>query len=136
MKLYEYQVKEIFSKYGINIQKGKLAKTPQEAKQIAAAIGVPVVLKSQVLVEGRGKAGGVKIVDDLSDDSMYCVNCLGEIAEANNVYVDVLGVDDTTSSVILTDDSIGEGNYSYYIFLNKFNEDVEELEYPQGFDIE
>ena len=67
MKLYEYQVKEIFSKYGINIQKGKLAKTPQEAKQIAAAIGVPVVLKSQVLVGGRGKAGGVKIVDDLSD---------------------------------------------------------------------
>ncbi|RXG65002.1 succinyl-CoA synthetase subunit beta, partial [Candidatus Atribacteria bacterium 1244-E10-H5-B2] len=67
MKLYEYQVKEIFSKYGINIQKGKLAKTPQEAKQIAAAIGVPVVLKSQILVGGRGKAGGVKIVDDLSD---------------------------------------------------------------------
>jgi len=67
MKLYEYQVKEIFSKYGINIQRGKLAKTPQEAKQIAAVIGGPVVLKSQVLVGGRGKAGGVKIVDDLSD---------------------------------------------------------------------
>lgn len=67
MKLYEYQVKEIFSKYEINIQKGKLAKTPQEAKQIAAVIGGPVVLKSQVLVGGRGKAGGVKIVDDLSD---------------------------------------------------------------------
>lgn len=67
MKLYEYQVKEIFSKYGINIRKGKLAKTPQEAKQTAAVIGCPVVLKSQVLVGGRGKAGGVKIVDDLSD---------------------------------------------------------------------
>lgn len=67
MKLYEYQAKEIFSKYGIGIQKGKLAKTPQEAKQIAAAIGGPVVLKSQVLVGGRGKAGGVKVVDDLSD---------------------------------------------------------------------
>lgn len=67
MKLYEYQVKDIFSKYGINIKKGKLAKTPQEAKQIAAVIGGPVVLKSQVLVGGRGKAGGVKIVDNLSD---------------------------------------------------------------------
>ena len=67
MKLYEYQAKEIFSKYGIGIQKGKLAKTPQEAKQIAAVIGGPVVLKSQVLVGGRGKAGGVKIVDNLSD---------------------------------------------------------------------
>ncbi len=67
MKLYEYQAKEIFSKYGIGIQKGKLAKTPQEAKQIAADIANPVVLKSQVLVGGRGKAGGVKIVDDLSE---------------------------------------------------------------------
>ena len=67
MKLYEYQAKEIFSKYGISIQKGKLAKTPQEAKQIATTIGGSVVLKSQVLVGGRGKAGGVKIVDDLSD---------------------------------------------------------------------
>ena len=67
MKLYEYQVKEIFSKYGIAIQKGKLAKTPQEAKQIAVSIGGPVVLKSQVLVGGRGKAGGVKIVDDLGN---------------------------------------------------------------------
>ena len=67
MKLYEYQTKEIFAKYGINIQKGELAKTPQEAKQVAAVIGGPVVLKSQVLVGGRGKAGGVKIVDDLSD---------------------------------------------------------------------
>jgi succinyl-CoA synthetase beta subunit len=67
MKLYEYQVKEIFSKYGIGIQRGKFAKTPQEAKQIAANIGGLVVLKSQVLVGGRGKAGGVKIVDDLND---------------------------------------------------------------------
>jgi len=67
MKLYEYQVKEIFFKYGIGIQEGKFAKTPQEAKQIAENIGGSVVLKSQVLVGGRGKAGGVKIVDDLSD---------------------------------------------------------------------
>jgi len=67
MKLYEYQVKEIFSKYGIGIQKGKLAKTPQEAKQISASIGGSVVLKSQVLVGGRGKAGGVKIIEDLND---------------------------------------------------------------------
>ena len=66
MKLYEYQVKEIFAKYEINIQKGELAKTPQEAKEIAAAIGGSVVLKSQILAGGRGKAGGVKIVDELS----------------------------------------------------------------------
>ena len=66
MRLHEYEAEEIFSKYGINIPQGGLAKTPEEAKQIAANIGVPVVLKSQVLVGGRGKAGGVKVVDDLN----------------------------------------------------------------------
>lgn len=67
MRLHEYEAEEIFSKYGINIPLGGLAKTPQEAKQIAESIGVPVVLKSQVLVGGRGKAGGVKIVDNLDE---------------------------------------------------------------------
>jgi len=67
MRLQEYEAKEIFFKHGINIQQGGLARTPQEAKQIATNIGVPVVIKSQVLVGGRGKAGGVKIVDDLND---------------------------------------------------------------------
>jgi len=66
MRLHEYEAEEIFSKYGINIPQGGLAKTPKEAKQIASNIGVPVVLKSQVLVGGRGKAGGVKVVDDLN----------------------------------------------------------------------
>lgn len=67
MRLHEYEAEEIFSKYGINIPQGGLAKTPQKAKQIAESIGVPVVLKSQVLVGGRGKAGGVKIVDSLDE---------------------------------------------------------------------
>jgi succinyl-CoA synthetase beta subunit len=67
MRLHEYEAREIFSKYGINIQSGKLAKTTQEALQIATDIGVPVVLKSQVLVGGRGKAGGIKIIDNLNE---------------------------------------------------------------------
>lgn len=67
MRLHEYEAREIFSKYGINIQSGKLAKTTQEALQIATDIGIPVVLKSQVLVGGRGKAGGVKIIDNLNE---------------------------------------------------------------------
>jgi len=67
MRLHEYEAREIFSKYGINIQSGKLAKTNQEALQIATDIGVPVVLKSQVLVGGRGKAGGIKIIDNLNE---------------------------------------------------------------------
>ena len=66
MKLYEYQVKEILAEYTIPIQKGQLAKNPREAKHIAQTIGAPVVLKSQILTGGRGKAGGVKIVNHLS----------------------------------------------------------------------
>jgi len=67
MRLHEYEAEEIFSKYGVNVPQGGLAKTTQEAVQIATNIGVPVVLKSQVLVGGRGKAGGVKIIDNLND---------------------------------------------------------------------
>ena len=67
MRLHEFEAEEIFSKYGVNVPQGGLAKTTQEALQIATDIGIPVVLKSQVLVGGRGKAGGVKIIDNLNE---------------------------------------------------------------------
>lgn len=67
MRLHEYEAKEIFSKYGITIQQGGLAKTPKEAQDIAINLGKPVVIKSQVLVGGRGKAGGIRIVEDLNE---------------------------------------------------------------------
>jgi succinyl-CoA synthetase beta subunit len=62
MKLHEYQSKLIFSRQGIPIPQGRLASTPSEAKQIADEIGLPVVLKAQVLSSGRGRAGGVRLV--------------------------------------------------------------------------
>lgn len=61
MKLHEYQSKNIFSKYGIPIPRGRVASTSLEAKQIAEEFGGPVVVKSQVLVGGRGKAGGIRL---------------------------------------------------------------------------
>ena len=61
MKLHEYQSKTIFAEYGIPIPKGRVAATADEAKHIAEELGGRVVIKSQVLVGGRGKAGGVKI---------------------------------------------------------------------------
>lgn len=64
MKLHEYYSKRRFSEYGIPIPKGEIAETPQEAQQIAEDLGGPVVVKSQVLVGGRGKAGGIKIAQD------------------------------------------------------------------------
>jgi succinyl-CoA synthetase beta subunit len=59
MKLHEYQSKLIFAEYGIPIPKGGVAATSSEAKQITEELGGRVVVKSQVLVGGRGKAGGI-----------------------------------------------------------------------------
>ncbi|MDD5467137.1 MAG: ADP-forming succinate--CoA ligase subunit beta [Anaerolineales bacterium] len=64
MKLHEYQSKQIFARYGIPIPKGRVAATAYEAKQIAKELGGRVVIKSQVLVGGRGKAGGIRLVKD------------------------------------------------------------------------
>ncbi|MCL4561197.1 MAG: ADP-forming succinate--CoA ligase subunit beta [Chloroflexi bacterium] len=61
MKLHEYQSKQIFSKFGVTIPKGRVAATASEAKQIAEELGSRVVIKSQVLVGGRGKAGGIRL---------------------------------------------------------------------------
>jgi len=61
MKLHEYQSKQIFAKYGVPIPKGRVAATAIEAGEIAAELGGRVVIKSQVLVGGRGKAGGIRL---------------------------------------------------------------------------
>jgi len=60
MKLHEYQAKDIFAKYGIPVPPGEMAATPQQASEIANKIGKPVMIKAQVHVGGRGKAGGIK----------------------------------------------------------------------------
>ncbi|MCJ7703001.1 MAG: ADP-forming succinate--CoA ligase subunit beta [Anaerolineales bacterium] len=63
MKLHEYQSKLIFAQQGIPIPKGKVAATAPEAKEIAEELGGRVVVKSQVLVGGRGKAGGIQVAN-------------------------------------------------------------------------
>ncbi len=61
MKLQEYQAKRIFGQFGVPVPLGDVATTPAEARAIAERIGGTVVIKSQVLVGGRGKAGGIKL---------------------------------------------------------------------------
>jgi len=61
MNLYEYQGKELFARYGLPVLPGQVAATPEEARDIAASLGGTVVIKAQVLVGGRGKAGGVRL---------------------------------------------------------------------------
>jgi succinyl-CoA synthetase beta subunit len=62
MKLHEYQSKQVFANYGIPILRGRVAMTATEARTIAEELGGRVVIKSQVLVGGRGKAGGIRLV--------------------------------------------------------------------------
>jgi len=62
MKIHEYQAREIFKKAGIPVSDGEVASNLEQAKQAVQKIGFPLVLKAQVLVGGRGKAGGVKLV--------------------------------------------------------------------------
>ena len=64
MDLYEHQGKELFAKAGIPVAAGYVAYTVDEARAAAEKLGGVVVVKSQVLVGGRGKAGGVKVVKD------------------------------------------------------------------------
>jgi len=61
MKIHEYQAKQIMSEYGVPIPKGRVVFTPQEARQVARELGVPVVVKAQIHAGGRGKGGGIKL---------------------------------------------------------------------------
>ena len=64
MKLFEYEAKGILKNYGIVIPEGGVASSPDEAEDIAREIGKPVAIKSQVLVAGRGKSGGIAFARD------------------------------------------------------------------------
>ena len=61
MDLYEYQGKQLFARFGIPVSDGVVATTPEEARKAAEQLGGPVVVKAQVLVGGRGKAGGIQL---------------------------------------------------------------------------
>jgi len=61
MKLHEYQSKQLFAKHGVPIPRGEVAETPAQARAIAEKFGGAVAVKSQVLVGGRGKAGGIRL---------------------------------------------------------------------------
>lgn len=62
MKLHEYQSKNIFARYNIPIPSGRIAASASEARQLCEELGGKVVIKAQVLVGGRGKAGGIRLV--------------------------------------------------------------------------
>ena len=77
MKLHEYQAKELLREHGIPVPEGRVARTPAEAQALAAQIGCPVMIKAQVLVGGRGKAGGVKMAKDPAEAFALATAILG-----------------------------------------------------------
>jgi len=77
VKVHEYQAKELFVEHGLPVPEGRVATTPEQAESIASEIGGMVVVKSQVHVGGRGKAGGVKLADDASEAKEKAAAILG-----------------------------------------------------------
>ncbi|HTC59629.1 MAG TPA: ADP-forming succinate--CoA ligase subunit beta [Solirubrobacteraceae bacterium] len=77
MDLLEYQGKQLFARHGLEVSDGRAVTTVEDAVAAANEIGYPVVVKAQVLIGGRGKAGGVKLADDEAQAREHAANILG-----------------------------------------------------------
>ena len=78
MKIHEYQAKELMARYGIPVPRGGMAASPDEARKVAEELGGSVVVKAQVHAGGRGKAGGVKVVDSPDGAAEFTGSILGK----------------------------------------------------------
>lgn len=78
MKLQEYQAKELLAKHGVIVPAGGVADTPEEVKRIATELGGKVVVKAQVLMGGRGKAGGIGLFDNAESAAEFSKNLFGK----------------------------------------------------------
>ena len=77
MDLHEFQGKELFRRFGIPVSEGRLATSAEEARAAAEELGGQVVVKAQVLIGGRGKAGGIKLADTPADAEARAREILG-----------------------------------------------------------
>jgi succinyl-CoA synthetase beta subunit len=84
--LYEYQGKQYFARYGVPVSPGGVATTPDEAVALADAAGYPVVVKAQVQVGGRGKAGGIKLAGDATEVLAHARAILGMDIKGHTVH--------------------------------------------------
>ena len=78
MKLYEYEAREIFSKYGIPVPRGFLVRELNEAYRVLKEVSFPVVIKAQILVARRAKLGGVRFANDIEDALSIIKEILGK----------------------------------------------------------
>ncbi|NUT37824.1 MAG: ADP-forming succinate--CoA ligase subunit beta [Hamadaea sp.] len=110
MDLYEYQGRDVFEKHGLPVLGGGVATTPEEARSIAERLGTSVVVKAQVKVGGRGKAGGVKLA--------------ATPAEAFDRASDILGMDikgHTVHKVMLAETADIAEEYYFSYLLDRAN---------------
>jgi succinyl-CoA synthetase beta subunit len=84
--LYEYQGKQLFARYGIPVSEGAIAATPAEARHAAEQLAAPAVVKAQVLVGGRGKAGGIKLAADPDEAEKHAQAILGMDIRGHTVH--------------------------------------------------
>jgi succinyl-CoA synthetase beta subunit len=77
MKIHEYQAKEILGGFGVPVPRGRVASTPQEARQIAEELGGKVVVKAQIHAGGRGKGGGIKLANSPQEAEQVASQIIG-----------------------------------------------------------
>jgi len=84
--LYEYQARDLFEAHGVPVLAGIVAETPEEAKAAAEKLGGVTVVKAQVKVGGRGKAGGVKVAKNADEAYQYAKEILGMDIKGHTVH--------------------------------------------------
>src|SRR2546429_278181 len=87
MDLFEYQGKQLFAQYGIPVSAGEAVETVEAAVAAADRVGYPVVVKAQVQVGGRGKAGGIKLAADAEECRKYATDIIGMDIKGHTVEV-------------------------------------------------
>ena len=87
MDLFEYQGKQFFARYGIPVSPGEAVTTVDDAVAAAERIGYPVVVKAQVQVGGRGKAGGIKLAGDAAETRAHATDILGMDIKGHTVEI-------------------------------------------------
>ena len=128
MKLYEYEAKQLFSLYNIPVPEYGLARTPEEAREITERLGGKSVLKAQVLVAGRGKAGGIKFAESPQEAYELAKELLGmEIKgeKVNSLLISkIVSIDRELYLSIVIDRSVGAASI---LASSEGGIDVEEL---------
>lgn len=110
MDLFEYQARDLFESHGVPVLGGAVAYTPEEAEAAAESMGGRVVVKAQVKVGGRGKAGGVKLAESASDAKAKAAAILG---------MDIKG--HTVNKVMIAQAAPIEAEYYLAILLDRAN---------------